>query len=167
MPPSDLAGFTKQQLTVEMLAGHGQCRLQVSGSSMLPALWPGDTVLIEKQPLAQLDVGDIVLYQRAGRLFLHRLVDLRQELGDVALNTRGDAVPHDDPPVLADCLLGVLGGVRRGDEWVAVPKKMSTTSRLAAILLGRSSLLVRLLLRLRPRENSAIDRELISEVLTP
>ncbi len=156
--------FTKHQLTVKVLGSHGQCRLQVSGSSMLPTLWPGDTVQIERRPLAQLRIGDVVLYERDGRLFLHRLVDLQTNTSGATLITRGDAVPQDDPPFPTDCLLGVLAGVRRGNEYVPIPKDMSAASRLISVLLSRSSWLVRLLLRFWPRENSAMDFDALPEV---
>ena len=108
---------------------------------MLPTLWPGDTVLIEKRELGQLGVGEIVLYEREGRLFLHRLVGARAGFWI----TRGDAVPEEDPPVAADRVLGVLARVQRGEEWVVVPKEMSVVSRQVAAALGRSTWLASML----------------------
>jgi signal peptidase len=165
-----LAG-TKHDLTADVLRSHGQCRLQVSGSSMLPTLWPGDMVLIEKRPVSQLSVGDIVMYERHGRFILHRLIGLPENLPEAFsssssssrafLVTRGDFMPHDDLPVPADRVLGVLAGVRQGmwrgvqrdvqgtKGWVAIPQRVSKRSRWVAAVLRRSSLLLRLLLRVR------------------
>ena len=143
MPPTDPAAQAKQQLIAEMLAAHGRCHLQVLGSSMLPSLWPGETVLIEKRTLGLPSVGDIVLYEREGRFFLHRLVGVKAGFWI----TRGDAVGQEDPPVSADGMLGVLAGVRRGTEWVVVPKEMSAASQLVAAVLGSSRLLASVVLR--------------------
>jgi signal peptidase len=142
-------GVPKQELTLDVLRRHGRCRLRVSGTSMLPTLWPGDTVLIETRPLSHMSVGDIVLYQRCGRLFLHRLIALPEEKFPGRIVTRGDSVPQADPAVRVEGVLGVLAGVRRGQDWVAVPRCRTPASRLAATLLARSSALVRLLLRIR------------------
>jgi hypothetical protein len=139
----------KQELTLDVLRQHGRCRLQVSGTSMLPTLWPGDTVSIEGRPLSELGVGDIVLYERCGRLFLHRLVALPAERFPGRLVTRGDSMPHADPAVRVEGVLGVLVEVRRGEDWAPVPRTMPRKSRLAAACLARSSGLVRLLLRIR------------------
>jgi hypothetical protein len=138
----------KQELTLDVLRRHGRCRLQVCGTSMLPTLWPGDTVSIENRPLADMRVGDIVFYERGGRLYLHRLVALPAEKFPGRLLTRGDSMPHADPAVRLDGVLGVLEGVRRGEDWVAVPRTMTPISRLTAWL-ARSSGLVRLVLRIR------------------
>jgi len=57
-------------------------------------------------------------------------------------------MPHADPAVRLDGVLGVLVGVRRGEDWVAVSRTMTSISRLTAWL-ARSSGLVRLVLQIR------------------
>ena len=140
---------TKRELALSVLRTHGHCRLQVAGSSMLPALWPGDTVLIETSKFADLQVGDVVLFERLGGIFLHRMV--RRRIGGGALVTRGDSMPQDDAPIEASSLLGVLAAVRRDDDWVAVCGQPSRASRAFGILLSRSSLLARLVLLLQSK----------------
>ena len=110
---------------------------------MLPALWPGDTVLIEKRAPAQLEPGDVVLYERANRIFLHRLI----LLGPESMTARGDTLLQSDPPVSFDCLRGVLAGVRRGDEWAVPSKRMPVLWRAVAAVLSRSALALRLFVR--------------------
>ncbi len=151
MPPSDseTVHLAKQNLMVEALTRHGWCYLQVLGSSMVPTLWPNDTVHIEARAWEKLQPGDIVLYEMGGRLYLHRLKLLQSEASGGVLITRGDAVPQDDPAVSASCLLGVLAAVRRGDTWVAVPRNVPMARRIGAMLLAKSELLMRLLLRFR------------------
>ena len=121
---------------------------------MLPALWPGDLVLIEKRPSAQLELGDIVLYERAGRFFLHRLV----VLGPRSMTARGNTLPQDDPTVSLDCLLGVLAGVRRGKEWVVPSKKMGMTARSLSALLRRSAFAMRMFVRFGSKVRGTGDR---------
>ena len=139
----------KYELTLDLLREHRRCRLRVSGTSMLPTLWPGDAVSIESRSLSEMNVGDIVLYERCGRLFLHRLVALPEERFPGRIVTRGDSMPHADPAVRAEAVLGVVVGVRRGQDWIGTPRTMTPISRLAAALLARSSPLVRWVLRNR------------------
>ena len=137
---------TKRELTFSVLRTHGHCRLQVAGSSMLPALWPGDTVLIESGKMSNLQVGDVVLFERLGGTFLHRIV--RRSSGGTTLVTRGDSMPQDDAPIEASTPLGVLAAVRRGDGW-STATRPSRTDRALGALLSRSSFLVRLVLLFR------------------
>ncbi len=139
-------GVLKQELMLDVLRKYGSCRLQVSGTSMLPTLWPGDTVSIESRRLSELKLGDIVLYERRGRFFLHRLVALPAERFPGRLVTRGDSMPQADPAVRVESMLGVLATVRRGKDWRVVPGTMPRMSRVAAALLARSGGLVRLAL---------------------
>jgi len=136
----------KLSLIEEALRTHGSCRLRVSGSSMLPTLWPGELVLIERKPLSQIAPGDIVLYQRDGRFFLHRLESLHIDPARVLIMIRGDAMPQQDPPVPVDQLLGVLAGVWRNGGWVPMPRRMSVASRGMAIVARRSVLFSQVLL---------------------
>jgi signal peptidase I len=139
-------GSLKQELMLDVLRKYGSCRLQVSGTSMLPTLRPGDTVSIESKGLTALKLGDIVLYERCGRFFLHRLVALPAERFPGRLVTRGDSMPQADPAVRVESVLGVLATVRRGENWIAVPGTMPRMTRVAAALLARSGGLVRLAL---------------------
>lgn len=141
----------KQEMTVEVLRSHGRCRLQVSGSSMLPTLWPGDVVSIESGRLPEVMVGDIVLYERCGRFFLHRVAALPVEKFPGRVITRGDSMPQADPAVRVENLLGVVAGVRRGEKWVEISRQMTPKARMAAALFSRSSGLARLVLRVRSR----------------
>ncbi len=149
-----MAAEAKQELLIGVLREQGSCRLRVSGTSMLPTLWPGETVLVEARPLAEIEVGDIALYQRDRRLILHRVVSASP--GSV-LVTLGDSMPQVDPWVPTDCVLGVLTGVRRGDQWVRVSRVRSMPSRWAGVVMGHSSWLVRLVLRTRSGFGSALN----------
>lgn len=142
---------SKRSLVVESLRRHGTCRLRVSGSSMVPALWPGAFVLIERRPLTELVPGDIVLHERGGQFFLHRLQELCWTASDVDLVTRGDSMTQDDPPFTPNQLLGVLSGVWRGGEWLLPPRRLPASARIVAALASRSALFSGLLLSVRAR----------------
>jgi len=80
--------------------------VRVTGSSMNPALYAGDLVLVHKD--ARIDVRDVVLYQESGHgPVLHRVIARE---GADAIRTKGDAnstADRDPVPVGA-----VVGPVR-------------------------------------------------------
>jgi len=78
---------------------------------MHPLIPDGTPVLVAPLRGRRPRTGDIVLFQGAGGLVLHRVVALR---GDM-VTTRGDACPASDPPVRVDALLGrAVLAIRRG-----------------------------------------------------
>jgi hypothetical protein len=82
-------------------------RLRVYGESMLPAIWPGDTVEVTPCAPEDLRTGEIVLAIREGRLFLHRLIGACTQKGFLL---RGDSVPGLDPLFPPEALVGRMVG---------------------------------------------------------
>lgn len=101
-------------LAAQILNSGGVIRMQVSGASMLPSIWPGDTLVIESKMGAKIVSGDIVLIARDGRFFVHRLVG---RLNSQWI-TRGDSMPQPDPPATTADLLGRVSAIHRGRQVV-------------------------------------------------
>ena len=102
-------------LAKETLRSFGEFRFVAWGSSMLPSVFPGDTLIVRHETAETAPVGVIVLLARQGRLYAHRLVDKTQESGQLRLIVRGDALSSDDPPFAEDEVLGrVTAVIRRG-----------------------------------------------------
>jgi len=107
-----------QSLALELAeSGSDTFSLTVNGTSMRPALRPGDRIVVQKTPVEQLQVGDLVVFRRENVVITHRL--LRGK--DDQLLTKGDNMRLLDPPVRAEAVLGradqLLGG--RGPLGVA------------------------------------------------
>jgi len=132
----------KRDLAAEALRQFGEVRLKVTGTSMLPSVWPGDILTVRKQSAEQLLPGEQVLCYRNQAFVAHRLVGQR---GDTFV-TRGDSLPHDDTPFRRDEVLGVVVSIVRDGRPVA----LAPTWRNSAVsrILQRSEFCVRLLLRL-------------------
>ena len=107
---------TKLDLAAEILRRHGTVRLKVWGTSMLPSVWPGDLLTIQSAAYDEAGPGDIVLVLRDKRFFVHRLVERRLDPDGISWITRGDAMPHCDPPAAASELLGRVVGIRRANR---------------------------------------------------
>ena len=104
----------KCQLAEEALCLAGELRLRVTGTSMMPSVWPGDILHIRRQDATAALPGDIVLVHRQGRLCAHRVVKKITKGGEPCWITRGDSLPDDDPPVSRQELLGRVTCILRG-----------------------------------------------------
>ncbi len=101
---------------------------------MLPTLWPGDVLTVQCLCAGQAEPGEIVLYMRHGRFFVHRIVSRNLSPGSASLITRGDCMPADDPPIGRSELLGKVAGIERGGSIFLPPRKLSRFRRLLAYL---------------------------------
>ncbi len=70
-------------LAAEALRSWGTLKVRAHGVSMLPTLWPGDVLTVQSVRPEQVEPGEIVLYMRQDRFFIHRIVstDLRRGQG--------------------------------------------------------------------------------------
>jgi hypothetical protein len=139
---------TKCDLAAQILRSFGTLRLRVTGSSMLPSLWPGDLLLIHRQEFGRISTGDIVLFAREGRLFAHRVISSAGERGGEQLVTRGDALRVPEPPVTSAELLGRVCLILRAGKWTAPRAGLSPGGILLAAFVKRSARAAGLLLRL-------------------
>jgi len=130
----------------DVLHRFGQAKIRVTGSSMLPAVWPGDELVVRRRSVSEARTGEIAVFTREDRLFAHRVI--AHDGG--RLVTRGDAVPSPDPPVSDGELLGVVVSVSRDGMPVQPPAAhRSVSARLAAALVCRSPRASAILQRLR------------------
>ncbi len=134
----------KCRLAIEVLQRFGEIRLRVTGSSMLPALWPGDVLTIERVEVSEVCPQDLVLFARDNRLFVHRLL----ALSSTGVLTGGDALSAPDPPVSGEELLGRVISITRG-QTVHPPMPLDWKGRLLAAVARRSTTFCNFLLRLR------------------
>jgi signal peptidase I len=108
-------------LVEEVVRSIGEVRLRVLGTSMVPAVLPGDLVSIRRASLDEISLGEVVLFLQNGRLFVHRVVGRNEASAagnpeEPCLITRGDRLRHDDPPVSSQELLGRVVSVERDNR---------------------------------------------------
>jgi signal peptidase I len=147
--PAGAREAVKRDLALEALASFGEVRLSVQGASMVPALWPGDTLLVRRVHVEELSPGDIVVCRRDGGLRIHRLLAKAAGGGGTLLVTRGDALSENDPPVAASELLGRVSAVISGRRLRVPRPRLSFGGTAVAFLVRRSAWAMRLLLRTR------------------
>jgi signal peptidase I len=137
-------------LTGEVVSTFGEVRLRVFGTSMVPSILPGDLVSIHRASLNDISPGEVVLYLREGRLFVHRVVDRKVaptagNPEESCLITRGDRLRHDDPPISSTELLGRVVSIERDNRKVELLAQAS--NHLIVRLLQTSDRLTYLYLR--------------------
>jgi hypothetical protein len=106
----------RRQLAAQLLeSGNDVCSI-ARGGSMLPTIFPGDTLEIRRRHFEQLKPGDVALAMNGGHLCTHRVVREEIRSGRRVLITRGDALRREDEqPVSCEEFVGCVEGViRRG-----------------------------------------------------
>jgi signal peptidase I len=129
----------KCELAADVLRSHGKLRLQVTGWSMFPAVWPGDTLFVDRVSSSAVSAGDIVLFERDRRLFAHRVLAKGGD-GTSAIVTRGDAMPAPDSPVGEDEFLGKVSYIVRNGKCIQPRKTLRVPGRAVAALVQRSEI---------------------------
>jgi signal peptidase I len=120
-------------------------RLQVTGWSMMPTVWPGDTLVVERVGSDDIVEGDIVLFSRERRIFAHRVVGKSATAGDETILTRGDAMPQSDPPVPSRDLLGRICFILRDGKQLKPARALRFSQRAAAAVFQCSEIAARVI----------------------
>src|ERR1700719_68925 len=97
--------IAKCNLAETTLRRFGMLRLRVTGCSMIPSIWPGDILLIQRQEIRQVAPGTIVLFYRQRKLIAHRVISKIDDSENPCVVTRGDSLSSPDSPVTASELL--------------------------------------------------------------
>jgi phage repressor protein C with HTH and peptisase S24 domain len=82
--------------------------MTLAGDSMLPAMRPGDVLLVDP-PRGRPHVGDVVVFPHAGVVVAHRVIEREK----TRLICAGDASSHRKENVPVEDVIGVVRRVRR------------------------------------------------------
>lgn len=114
---------------------------------MVPAIFPGDILIVRDQPIERARCGDVALWSRQGRFYAHRVVRTAKAGEHAAIVTRGDALNQDDPPVGSDEFLGHVCGVVRRGKHVDLGASSNVGALVVRFLVRRSDGVTKCLLR--------------------
>ncbi len=146
---SDARGELEGELFLEVLKSCGQAKLAVTGTSMFPAIRPGDMLEVRGQSMAEISPGDVVLCKRDEGFLAHRVVKKVSVKEGTVLITRGDALRAPDPPVSPEELLGRVTAILRGGR--RLDPRLTRWARAASWFLARSEFCARVARRLSRR----------------
>ena len=128
----------KCELAAEVLRSFGTLRFAATGWSMLPSVWPGETLVVERVQPDQVRIGDVVVVGREGRLCAHRVIGTEDAPEKRRWITQGDAMAAPDRPVAGSDVLGRVAYLIRAGKLVAVPAELNVVERLTAKIVRRS-----------------------------
>jgi signal peptidase I len=139
------------ELIAETVCTFGGVRLGVCGTSMAPAIRPGDLIMVERTGMSEVSTGEIVVFARHSRLIVHRVVVRSSGLGEPFLVTRGDRTWRDDGPVSSPELIGRVTHIERNHFGVPSPSRLNLTEQVVCRLLRFSDRATCFYLRLARR----------------
>jgi hypothetical protein len=152
----------KCDLAAEILRESGSLRLRAWGSSMLPSIWPGDILNIQRRELKQIAAGETAVFFPGSRMTAHRVVSHHCTF----LVTQGDSVPQPDAPVTAENLLGVVVSIERGGKLFAPALRPGLVARRTSVVLRRFDLAMRVWLHVHllfsPTSLKIVSRNLMA-----
>jgi hypothetical protein len=141
----------KCDLASEVLNSFGGLRFAATGWSMLPSIWPGETLVVERVSPEQVRVGDVVLTGRDGRLRAHRVVSIIGSGETRQWITQGDALSMPDSPMAEDRLLGRVVYLIRRRKCIPVPAELGVIEKVLAKIIRHSTPAARALVYLNRR----------------
>jgi signal peptidase I len=116
------------------IRSQGSVCLRVLGGSMTPWIRSGDLVFVKRFDFERVSTGDVILFERADRFFVHRIIGRRLLMPggkeQARLITKGDALDGVDAPVSAEEFLGRATRIHRGHRHIDLES-------LTHVLLGR------------------------------
>jgi signal peptidase I len=149
----------KCALAAQVLQSFGTLRLEVTGLSMLPSVWPGDILFLDRRDMSAITAGDIVLFARLGKLVAHRVLCKTFVDGQPRAITRGDSMVSPDAPVSPAELLGSVRYILRAEEHVKPGEDLSFWARGTSHLVRRSAWFARVLAFLHRIQGDTWRRE--------
>lgn len=111
----------------------------------MPAIWPGDTLVVEPATSSNLVPGDIVLFSNEFRFVAHRLVEKNGDADKGRVLTRGDAMATADAPIKSGEILGRVSFIVRNGRCFEPEKSLRRSERALATLLCRSEIAARVI----------------------
>jgi hypothetical protein len=106
--PNELRASTIAALAADTLRAGIEIKFRAVGTSMIPAIWPGDVLTVHPASSALPKVGAIALALAQGRLQAHRVIEHRGTAGARTIRTRGDALLVCDPEAPVAEVLGTV-----------------------------------------------------------
>ncbi len=136
------------ELAAETLLRSSEVRFVARGTSMLPAIVPGDCLTIKSFSPGEVPYyGEALLVRRDGEFRIHRLVRILDNTPQHIYILRGDALPQDDPPVLRCQILGRVTSVQRAGQSFPLAATSTLHQRVLRYFVRRSSAAAALLIR--------------------
>jgi signal peptidase I len=155
---SQVSSGTACCLVAESVRVFGAIRLPAVGTSMVPAIQPGDVLTVQPVEGRNLSCGDIVVYARNQMLVVHRIVGTSADSRQLSLITRGDRLLRDDGPISLGDLIGQVTRIERQHRHVKLRPSSNKAEQALGAILRRSERATLLFLRAKELLSSLFSR---------
>lgn len=146
-PRAQKRELLKLELATDVLRSFGELRFVARGASMIPAIFPGDVLLVRHQLLAAMRCGDVALWSSHGCFCAHRVLRVENARDESAIVTCGDALRDEDAPVTCSEFLGHVYAIIRRGKRIELAKEPGFLLRGIASLARHSDFLTRWIIR--------------------
>src|SRR5439155_3850293 len=134
------------EITAELLRRGNRVRFRAAGASMQPTIEDGELITVGPVEAAPVKRGDILLYQNARGVYVHRVVGRVKGTvplleGDCPLDhylLRGDASVSCDAPVRLEQVIGRVVAVQRAGRSRPLDNRAFNLMRLMRLWLSKS-----------------------------
>lgn len=137
----------KLELGADVLRSFGELRFVAHGTSMIPAIFPGDILFVRHQPLEAMRRGDVALWSSNGYFCAHRVLRVEKTREESAIVTCGDALGDEDAPIRCSDFLGHVYAIVRRGKRTELARNRGLLLRGIASLACHSDFVTRWLLR--------------------
>ncbi len=115
-------------LTRDVLTNNGTINFTARGSSMVPFIKDGDNIFINSISKHQLEIGDVIFYQKEEeRPAAHRVVEFKYQGNQLLTGTRGDSLTCPVEMVPFERVLGKVVRIQRRGKMINLNKNRNRT----------------------------------------
>lgn len=97
-------------------------QILLGGYSMYPFLKNGDTVIVKKNNIDSLKVGDIIIFKSYNKLIAHRLIAFKRKNKKFLIYSKGDNLVWFDKPIIEDKYIGKIITIIKRNKLVSMEK---------------------------------------------
>jgi signal peptidase I len=105
-------------LCQEVLEKGSTFQFRALGGSMFPFIRSGDLLTTKPVDPIDLSIGEVLLYQREGRFFVHRLIKKKIIDETLLFITHGDHLTFSDPAIRSSQILGKVTCIERSGHTI-------------------------------------------------
>jgi signal peptidase I len=120
----------------------GSACVRVFGASMFPWIRSGDLVFVRRCDFVRVRSGQVIAFEREGRLIVHRVLRAASAPAPGAIIAKGDSLDHADAPVQCAEFLGRVTRLHRRRRHVDMESLAQTLFGRCVACLSPASFLV-------------------------
>jgi len=118
---SPAASHAHANAIASRIRSQGSACIRVLTGSMSPWIRSGDQVFVRRWEINQIMAGDVVLFERSEKFFVHRVLRrVRAANGESLLITKGDALDSQDEFISAAEFLGRATRIHRKNRHIDI-----------------------------------------------